>query len=174
MKRQPHREEFKCLWWSVIFLVMVFPAGIHSKVTYYHDIFLKENPLSLKQKKKKENKTTNKEKRHFLQEHHLYLANYFVNGGAREQDQTLLYQYIRINQNSIWWMLGIFEMLYCFASDALINNQKVKLTGVWCILIQYWSMKDLYTCLCSSLGVVQSASAAVLGKVNDRAMSVQD
>lgn len=127
-----------------------------------------------KTKKKKENKTTNKEKRHFLQEHHLYLANYFVNGGAREQDQTLLYQYIRINQNSIWWMLGIFEMLHCFASDALINNQKVKLTGVWCILIQYWSMKDLYTCLCSSLRVVQSASAAVPGKVNDRAMSVQD
>lgn len=81
MKRQPHREEFKCLWWSVVFLIMVFLAGIHLKETY-HEVLFKENPLSLKQKQK-ESKTTNKEKRHFLQEHHLYLANYFVNGGAR-------------------------------------------------------------------------------------------
>lgn len=91
-----------------------------------------------------------------------------------EQDQPLFYQYTRTNRNSIWWMLGILEMLHCIASDSLINSQNVKLTCVWCILIQDWSVKDLCTCLCSSFRVVQSASAAVPGKVKDRAMSVQD
>lgn len=88
--------------------------------------------ISFLQKKAKQNKkkTTTKQPKicqvDFLQVHHLYLARYIVNIGARSAS-LLPVSYV--------WS----ELSRHFWSDSLINSQDIKLTYVWHILITNWS-----------------------------------